>query len=94
MAFGYDWHTITKSKRANVGRVAKELLDAGATPDDIPDFYAWCRRQKWSDFTENAFATRWDDYKRYRERNTPMVVEGPSLTLVAEAALYQDQEMA
>jgi len=65
-AFGYDWHTMTRVKQGNIGRIARELRQATATPADIPAFYAWCKAQQWPDFTENALATRWDDFKVQR----------------------------
>jgi hypothetical protein len=62
-AFGYDWRTMTRVKQGNIGRIAAELRRGGALPTDIPVFYAWCVEKKWPDFTENVFATRWDNYK-------------------------------
>lgn len=66
VAFGFDWRKMTPSKRKNIGRIANELTEAGATPSDIPGFHRWCKAQDWPDFTENVFATRWDDYKAER----------------------------
>ena len=59
----YDPTTMTKSKKKDVGKVAGELVGAGAAPADVPAFYAWCVAKKWPDFTIHVFPTRWDDFR-------------------------------
>lgn len=87
-AFELDWSCMTKTKRRNIGRVANEVRAAGATPADIPPFVAWCKKQDWSDFTENVLVTRWDDFKATRRARQVVVVDAGTLDADREIANF------
>jgi hypothetical protein len=64
-AFGYDWDTVTKSKRGKVIAASSELREAGVTPEDVLGVYQYCQK-KLETFGPNALASQWDDYKATR----------------------------
>jgi len=62
-AFGWDFATMTKSNKKLVGKVASELREAGATPDDIPTLYEYCQNQGWTGkFTPMALSSQWASF--------------------------------
>ena len=61
--FGWDFARITKSNKKLLGKVASELREAGATPDDIPNLYAYCHNQGWTGkFTPMALSSQWANF--------------------------------
>lgn len=62
-AFGLDHDTVTSSKWDEFGTSGKQLIAAGATPDDMKPLHAWCVRQGWkSQFTSMAMAKNYPNY--------------------------------
>ena len=62
-AFGWDFASMTKSNKKLVGKVASELREAGATPDDIPALYAYCKNQNWGGkWTPMALSSQWANF--------------------------------
>jgi len=62
-AFGWNFKTMTTGNKSLVGKIAKELLDATATPDQIPDLYAFCKSKNWSGgFTPGALSSQWANF--------------------------------
>lgn len=63
-AFGWSFDRMTKNNRGLVGKVARELLEASATPDQIPALYEFCKGQKWSNgiFSPGALASQWANF--------------------------------
>lgn len=48
-AHGIDWKTATKTEIGTTQKAAKELIQAGVTPDEVPSLWAYCNRQGWGD---------------------------------------------
>ncbi len=62
-AFGWDFAIMTKSNKKLVGKVASELREAGATADDIPALYAYCKNQNWGGkWTPMALSSQWANF--------------------------------
>jgi len=69
--FGWDFARITKSNKKLLGKVASELREAGATPDDIPNLYAYCHNQGWTGkFTPMALSSQWANYLAQKETSS------------------------
>lgn len=52
--FGWKWETASKNEKSKARGAAKELCLIGRTPDEVPLFYAECRKRGWKDFSPNA----------------------------------------
>jgi predicted transcriptional regulator len=63
-AFGWSFKKMTKDNYGLVGKVARELREASATPDQIPALYEFCKGQKWSSdiFTPSALSKQWANF--------------------------------
>ncbi len=62
--FGWSFKKMTKDNYGLVGKVARELREASATPDQIPALYEFCKGQKWSSdiFTPSALSKQWANF--------------------------------
>lgn len=64
-SFGWSFDKMTKNNRGLVGKVARELIEASATPDQIPALYEFCKGQKWSNngiFSPAALSSQWANF--------------------------------
>ena len=70
--FGWSFKLMTKNNLGLVGKVARELLEASATPDQIPALYEFCKGQKWSSdtFTPSALSKQWANFCAAQITNT------------------------
>lgn len=85
-AFGYtSWQTLTLTEKGLIQVTAKELLGAGAKPEDIPGLYRYCKN-KFTSFKPRALAGNWSDYAMTRKPATsaakPNVID-PDMAMFA-----------
>lgn len=90
LAFGLVRETVTKKKWAEFRGASSELLEARATPEDIPGIYAECVKRGWQNFSAYGLSKAWPDYCRDRQRAQArdLHISGPSAATRAEAAMY------
>jgi hypothetical protein len=65
-AFGYVKETTTGSTWSLIGKAAKELLTAGATPDDIIGLHRHCAA-RFDNFKAMALVTNWEEYQKTKQ---------------------------
>lgn len=63
IALAFGWPAPTKAEWGRIQAAAKQLVDAGVTPLELPDLYRWCKAQGWSSFTPLALAGRVSDWR-------------------------------
>lgn len=94
LAFGLVRETVTKKKWAEFRGASSELLEAHATPEDIPGIYAECVKRGWQNFSAYGLSKAWPDYCRDRQRAQArdLHISGPSAATRAESILNGTQE--
>lgn len=74
--FGWKWETASKNEKSRVRGVAKQLCDIGRTPDEVPLFYAECKKRGWKGFSPNALLNVVSDVSKKAEtRIIPLDIE-------------------
>lgn len=59
--FGWAWDTASKNEKSKVRAAAKQLCDAKRCPEEVPLFYAECKKRGWKNFTPLALANVMSD---------------------------------
>lgn len=68
-AFGYaDWKALTKSEAGLIQSSAKELIDAGVTPSEVPALYKYCDG-KFDNFTAKALPSHLNAWRKTTNGN-------------------------
>lgn len=60
-AFGWSWDTMTPTNKTHVGKVARELRGAKATPNHVSGLYAYCDEQ-FDGITPAVLSKHWAAY--------------------------------
>lgn len=78
-AFDWSWETMTKPEKGVIQATAKELCEAGYTPENVPSIYKHCKAQ-FSTFTPRALATHASEWRKTQQPQTPPRTNGTSHT--------------
>ncbi len=76
-AFGWDWKKVTRAEGGQIQAAAKQLCEAGRTPDDVAVIYHYCKAQSWGNFTPLVLASKASEALKSR---TPMNHAPPPAT--------------
>jgi hypothetical protein len=88
-AFGFDHDKVTSSKWNEFGKAGKDLLEAGATPDDMKPLHQWCTQQNWGTFSSAAMAKHWPTFEKARKSSgKTRATTDPSPSYLLERAMY------
>lgn len=74
-AFNWSWDTMTKSNKGTIQRAAKELCQAGATPEHIPFLYQFCKRN-FDNISPMALSSQWSNFQAKHKRRLTGDAEG------------------
>lgn len=67
-SFRLDRDKVTHTQWNEFRKSGKELLQAGATPQDMEPLHGWCAKQGWPSFTSVAMAKNYANFERERKR--------------------------
>lgn len=70
-AFGFDHTQVTATTWNAFGKAGKELLEVGATPDDMKPLHAWCKSLGWINFSCVAMSKEYANYAKSKTPDTP-----------------------
>lgn len=78
--FGWSWDTASKNEKSRVRAAAKQLCEANRTPDEVPLFYAECKRRKWTNISPLALCSVVSDVaKRQTAKIIPLDIDPADL---------------
>ena len=72
-AFGLAHDKVTGTKWNEFGKAGKELLEVGATPEDVKPLYNYCQEQDWPNFTSMAMAKHYAEFDKVRWRTAQLI---------------------
>lgn len=73
-AFGLVREKVTSTKWGEFNKAGKELLEVGATPEDMKPLHRWCALKEWENFSSMAMAKEYAAFDKQRQPTTDTAV--------------------